>query len=190
MKKFRQMLLSPDTGTGGGSSLPNDENKSEDVKPSEEGEGSKDTAQEKFYTLADIEKIQADFEKQLKEKTANAAAEASKTAQMKPDEKAEYEQSKRLQEIEKREQEIAHRELKADTLGALAENDLDKDFLDFVIGADKNSTLDRIKAFKGLFDKAVQAKVEVRLKGKTPPAGSTEDGSNSIRAQIKKSLGF
>lgn len=186
MKQFSQSFLSPDTGTGSGTdTVPKDvENTSEDTKTSSVEDSSDE--QEKFYTEDDIKKMQSDFERQLNEKIA----EAAKTAQMPPDEKAAYEQNKRLQEIEKREQEIALRELKADTINALNENDLDKDFLKFVIGNDKDSTLDNIKEFKNLFDKAVQSKVEVRLRGKTPPAGSSSDNSGGIREQIKKSLGF
>jgi len=134
--------------------------------------------------------MKADFNKQMEAAVARAADEALKKAQMKPEEKAEYEQKQRLEELEKREREAADKELRLETMELLSGKQLDKEFLDYVIGQDKEATAKRIDAFKGLFDKAVQAQVEVRLTGKTPPAGRAAGGeASSVRDQFKNAMG-
>lgn len=197
------IYLNADTGIGGGTGTSDTENDSSAAAVTAETSGSavpptekkpdekpKDAAPAAKYTEDDFTKLKSDFENHLRTATEKAAEDALKKASMKPEEKAEYEQKQRFEELDKREKEAAAKELRLDTLGILSEKQLDKDFLDYVIGTDKDSTVKRIDAFKGLFDKAVQAQVETRLAGKTPPAGSGAGREvNSIRDQFKSALG-
>lgn len=191
-----QIFFDADTGAGGGGAGAESATaKGETAESSAEGEKKEDKPDEQTssgkYTDEDITKLKSDFEKQLHDATAKAAEEALRKAQMKPEEKAEYEQSQRLAELEKREREATEKELRLDTFGLLADKQLDKDFMDYVIGKDRDATVQRIDTFKSLFDKAVQAQVEVRLAGKTPSSGggSGTTEADTIREQIKSAMG-
>ncbi len=107
---------------------------------------------------------------------------------MSPEEKAAAEQAQRLTELEKREQAIALRELRAETAQNLAAKNLPAEALDVVLGADKAATEKNITAFTAMFDAAVQKQVETRLAGKTPPAGQEQKTEDTVREQFKKAL--
>jgi len=130
------------------------------------------------------------YEAELAQKLEEGKTEAAKLAQMNADEKAEYERKQREEALAKREADIASRELRAETIKTLADKGLPADVLDLVIGADAADTAKRIDNFKGQFDKAVQAGVEARLKGKTPTTGSgaAQSPDDQARAAFSTAL--
>ncbi len=116
------------------------------------------------------------------------ADEAVKKAGMSPEEKAAHEQTQRQTDLDKREQAIAKRELRAETAQILAAKKLPAEALEVVLGADKAETEKNIAAFTAMFDAAVQNQVEARLAGKTPPAGQEQKTGDDIRSQFKNAL--
>lgn len=158
----------------------------ENTKPQEDTQ--QEAEQVKTYDDAYIAKLREEFEKQQ-----NAAVEeALKKEKMSEEDKAKYEADKRLQDIEKREKEIALRELKADAAGMLAKEHLPNSFIDMVIGTDAQATQKNIKALKEAIHAEVQIHVEERLKGKAPKTGTgdSEGGISDMEAQINKIMGL
>ena len=122
-----------------------------------------------------------------------AVEEAVKKERMSAEEKTKYETEQREAAITKREQEINLRELKADTAVMLSKANLPANFVDFVLGSDAESTQEKVDTLKDAFDKAVQAQVEARFKGKTPKTGSgsgQSSESDEMQDIINKALGL
>lgn len=122
-----------------------------------------------------------------------AVEEAVKKERMSAEEKAKYETEQREAAITKREQEINLRELKADTAVMLSKANLPASFTDLVLGSDAESTQEKVDTLKDAFDKAVQAQVEARFKGKTPKTGSGSgqpSESDEMQDIINKALGL
>lgn len=124
----------------------------------------------------------------------NAERDAAvKKERMSAEEKTKYETEQREAAITKREQEINLRELKADTAVMLSKANLPANFVDFVLGSDAESTQEKVDTLKDAFDKAVQAQVEARFKGKTPKTGSgsgQSSESDEMQDIINKALGL
>jgi hypothetical protein len=117
--------------------------------------------------------------------------EAVKKATMSPEEKAEYEKKEKEKALLEREDAISLRERRADAKEILADNGLPVEFRDMVMGKDKEETQANVKTFKEKFDAAVQAQVEVRLKGKTPAASTGYTGGTekeTLLAQVESYL--
>ena len=158
----------------------------ENTKPEQDTQ--QEAEQTKTYDDAYIAKLQEEFKKQQ-----NAAVEeALKKEKMSEEDKAKYEADKRLQDIEKREKEIALRELKADAAGMLAKEHLPNSFIDMVIGTDAQATQKNIKALKDAIHAEVQIHVEARLKRKAPKTGTgdSEGSISDMEAQINKIMGL
>lgn len=138
---------------------------------------SKDAAKQepvaKTYDQSYIDKLLAEQEKAR----AEAVDEALKVAKMDEAGKATYEQEKTARELAEREEKIALRERKADTMDILDKNGVPREFLDMLVGKNMEETKTNVAAFKDKFDAAVQAQVEKRLAGSTPKGGS---GSTSL----------
>lgn len=140
-----------------------------------------------MYSEEDFKKLQ----QQQEEAVAKAVEAALKKASMSAEEKADLEKKEAEDNLLKREQELAFRELKADTKTLLADKKIPAGFLDMVVGKDLEETKGRITTFKTEFDKAVQEQVEQRLRGKTPERGNgtASQGSNeTIRDTIRKNM--
>ena len=117
--------------------------------------------------------------------------EAVKKATMSPEEKAAYEKEEKEKALSEREDAISLRERRADAKELLADNGLPVEFRDMVMGKDKEETQANVKMFKEKFDAAVQAQVEVRLKGKTPSSGTGYTGGSekeTLLAQVENYL--
>ena len=152
---------------------------------------SKDTAKKepaaKTYDQSYIDNLLAEQEKARKA----AVEEALKVAKMDEAGKATYEQEKAAKELAEREEQIALRERKADTLDVLDKNGVPREFLDMLVGKDMEETKANVAAFKDKFDAAVQAQVEKRLAGSTPNGGSgstSQSEEEAMASEIEKYL--
>lgn len=176
-------LFSQDDGAANGGSSATDETK-EEVSQTFTAE-----EVEKQVEAAKAE-AKAEYERQLAAKLEESRTEAEKLAKMTAAEKEQFELSKRLAELEKKEQEIAQRELKAETAKTLTDKGLPAEVLELVLADDAEKTIKRVDTFKSIFDKAVQAAVEERLKGKSPQVGSSspKSANDQVREQFSAGL--
>lgn len=108
-----------------------------------------------------------------------AVTEAEKLAKMKSDEKAKYEQEKRIKELEKRERDITTRELKAQAYETLAEKNLPKELIDALNFSDAETCNASIEAVEKAFQNAVKKAVDDRLRSK-PPVKPAEQNNGDV----------
>ena len=121
-------------------------------------------------------KWEANKQTAITEAVTEAVTEAEKLAKMKSDEKAKYEQDKRIKELDKREKDITTRELKAQAYETLAEKNLPKELIDTLNFSDAEACNASIEAVEKAFQNAVKKAVDDRLKGSKPvkPAEQTD----------------
>ncbi len=110
-------------------------------------------------------------------KERKKAEEAERLSKLSEKERAEEQAKLDKQEIEELRAKLAMKDLEDDTIKELKEQELDSDFLEFVIADDAEKTLEKIKRFKPLFDKAVNQAVDERVRGKSP------QGTNNLRTK-------
>lgn len=97
------------------------------------------------------------------------ATEAEKLAKMTKEEKAQYLQQKQEKELAQREADITKRELMAEAKNTLAEKKLPAGLAEVLNYADADSCNKSIAAVEKAFQEAVEAAVQDKLKGGTPP---------------------
>lgn len=160
------------------------------------GAAAQETAQETTtYTAEQVEQLKADLEQQWQTKlteAANAAkqaglSEAERLAQMTEEERLQ-EQLKQLQaENEQYKSSESRRTLEAEAAKALAIEQLPASFAQMVMADNAEGIKANIAAVKETFAVAVQAEVEDRIKGKTPPAGGGTPATEAeqVRAQVR-----
>lgn len=110
-------------------------------------------------------------------KERKKAEEAERLSKLSEKERAEEQAKLDKQEIEELRAKLAMKDLEDDTIKELKEQELDSDFLGFVIADDAEKTLEKIKRFKPLFDKAVNQAVDERVRGKSP------QGTNNLKTK-------
>lgn len=110
-------------------------------------------------------------------KERKKAEEAERLSKLSEKERAEEQAKLDKQEIEELRAKLAMKDLEDDTIKELKEQELDSDFLEFVIADDAEKTLEKIKRFKPLFDRAVNQAVDERVRGKSP------QGTNNLRTK-------
>lgn len=140
----------------------------------------------KTYDQAYIDNLIA----QQKQAQEAAVAEALKVASMDADSKAKYQKEQENQKLKQREADLARRELKVEARGVLEEKEVPAEFLDMLLGKDMKETKANVEIFAAAFDKAVQARVEKRLVGKTPQIGNggVVSEAAAMSAEIDKYL--
>jgi transketolase len=196
MKKGIKMNLQlmADTGAGGGSPSQTDGGDNTDAGAGE-GSNTGGTENQTPPSFDDIlggnKDYQAEFDRRVSKALQTAQAkweankqtaiteavtEAEKLAKMKSDEKAKYEQDKRIKELDKREKDITTRELKAQAYETLAEKNLPKELIDTLNFSDAEACNASIEAVEKAFQNAVKKAVDDRLKGSKPvkPAEQTD----------------
>lgn len=122
------------------------------------------------------------------EDIAALVQEEIRKASMSPQEKEAYEKERKEKSLAEREDAISLRERQADAKELLADSGLPAEFRDMVMGKDRAATEANVKSFKVRFDAAVQAQVEVRLKGRTPYEGTGAAGgsaADTLMAQVE-----
>lgn len=184
-------LLAADTGAGGGTPSQTDGGTTTDTGA---GEGSNTGGTENQTPsfdeiLGQNKTYKAEYDKRLKQAIQTAQTEweaqqqekiteAEKLKKMNADEKAKYEQDKRMKELDKREKDITTRELKAQAYETLAEKKLPKELINTLNFSDAETCNASIEAVEKAFQSAVQKAVEDRLKGTKPiKPTNTSDGS-------------
>lgn len=166
-------------GAGTGADNGNGEGAEEGSQGSEGGEKS-------FDDLLKDKKYQSEFDKKVAKaletakgkwetdyqaKIEEAKTEAQKLAKMNADQKAEYEQQKKLDELTKREKDITTRELRATAYETLAERNLPKELVDILNYSDAEQCNKSIEAVEKAFQSAVEKAVNDKLRGGNPPKG-------------------
>ena len=146
--------------------------------------------EEKTYSQDDLDKAVSEATKgyvsqdKLQEiidktiaKERKKVEEAERLSKLSEKERAEEQAKLDKQEIEELRAKLAMKDLEDDTIKELKEQELDSDFLEFVIADDAEKTLEKIKRFKPLFDRAVNQAVDERVRGKSP------QGTNNLRTK-------
>lgn len=135
-----------------------------------------------------LETAKGKWETDYQAKIEEAKTEAQKLAKMNADQKAEYEQQKKLDELTKREKEINTRELKATAYETLAEKGLPKDLVNILNYESAETCNASIEAVEKAFQSAVEKTVNEKLRGGNIPKGSQGQVSND--AALRAAFGL
>lgn len=176
--KFIRKMLEADAGAGvnGGGNTGNTDTITTDTSNNQtETPG-------KTFTQKDVDKLiqdrlareQSKWEKKVQEEKT----EAEKLAKMKADEKAKYQEEKRIAALEEREKAIQTRELKAQAYETLAEKNLPKELVDILNYESADTCNASIEAVEKAFQSAVEKAVNDKLRGGQPPK-SGQSSNNS-----------
>ena len=185
---FNLQLFADDAGASG---------TSEDDKKGAEGtdDGTEDAgaeegeethkAEEAKYTDADLDKIISRKIAEERKKQQKAVDEAKRLANMTAEEKKQNELAETKQQLESLQRQIAIDKMAKVARGILAEKSisLPDELLSTLVTDDADQTKTNVTNFAKLFDKAVDAAVKERLKGKTPGTGTP--ASNLTRKDIE-----
>lgn len=129
-----------------------------------------------------LAKEQAKWEKKAEEDRK----EAQRLANLNAEQRKQEELNKRIKELEEREAAIQMQETKMETIKVLKDRGLDETFVDFVIGADNEATLERINALEKAFKTAVKAEVEKRIPSNDPQASNPGTPGGMTKEEFKK----
>lgn len=133
-----------------------------------------------------LETAKANWQKDYDAKIQEAKTEAEKLAKMNQEQKAKYEQDKRLAELEKREKDITVRELKAQANLTLTEKGLPTELNEILNYEDADKCNASIEAVEKAFQTAVEKAVNDKLRGTGAPKGSQGIKANSTYADLVK----
>ena len=197
---YSRKFMAPDGGDGGAgaSGTGGDDPNGTGAEGGEGKEGSEQT----FDDVLKDKKYQSEFDKRVAKalETAktkwdtdkateleNAKTEAEKLAKMNAEQKAKYEEDKKIKELEKREKEITTRELKAQAYETLAEKGLPKDLVEILNYSDAESCNKSIEAVEKAFQSAVEKAVNEKLRGKNPPKdGGKSSGATTLTGALEE----
>lgn len=164
-----------------------------------EGNTEGDGAGEKVKTFDELlaeADYQAEFDRRVQKALGTAKdkwsalmddklSEADKLAKMNKDEKAEYLRQKHEKELSDREAGITKRELMAEAKNTLAEKKLPASLAEVLNYTDADSCKASVDAVEKAFQEAVQAAVEEKLKGGTPPKKAPSGGDAELAKQVE-----
>lgn len=161
-------------------------------KGKDEGGKGKDPAPKTFDDLLK-DGYQSEFDKRIT-KAVNTALENERNRQqiitddlkdevlrvskMTDAEKDAYFKAKTEKEAAKKEAELTRRELTLDARAALQDKGMPASFVDLLNYESKEACTKSIDTLQAAFAEAVQAAVDERLKGKTPPKDAHTEGDN------------
>ena len=132
---------------------------------------------ERTFTRAEIGKMLAaersKWEAEQATALEQAKSEGERLAKLTKDERAREEEANRIAELEKREQDIAEREMKLATQSLLADEGLPQEFLDHVLAPTAEEVKAKITALRTVFDSEVEKRVNERLVQSAPRRGTT-----------------
>ncbi len=112
-------------------------------------------------------------------------SEAEKLSKMNKEEKTEYMRQKQEKELLDRESAITRRELMAEAKNTLAEKKLPVTLAEVLNYTDADSCSKSIAAVEKAFQEAVQAAVEEKLKGGTPPKKAPSQEDADLAKQVE-----
>ncbi|MDI6667060.1 DUF4355 domain-containing protein [Leuconostoc falkenbergense] len=116
-----------------------------------------------------LQTAKAKWDEEKKEEISNA----EKLAKMSASDRKAAEDKAKQEALDNREKQLNMREYRYEAKHQLEENGLPDSFVDMVLSEDAETTKNNIGAIKAEFDKAIEAAVNERLKGKTPQSGGT-----------------
>lgn len=119
------------------------------------------------------------------EEKQDAVNQAEKLAKLSAAERKEAEDKAKQEAMDKREQELNQREMRYEAQHQLEENELPTKFVDLVMSDNAENVSNNIAALKVEWNKAIEVAVNEKLKGNTPKAGATAEGSS-----LKDALGL
>lgn len=122
--------------------------------------------------------------------TDDKVSEAEKLAKMNKEEKAAYMLQKEKNELSAREAAVTRKELMAEAKGTLAEKKLPVSLAEILDYKDAETCKTSIETVKKAFQEAVQAAVEQKLKGGTPPQKAPEEGDDLAKQVERLMLGM
>ncbi|NLY20123.1 MAG: DUF4355 domain-containing protein [Tissierellia bacterium] len=122
-----------------------------------------------------LKKNDEKWEAKLAENTKKAVSEAERLAKLSADERAKEEFEKEREAFNTERAELNREKLSIQTQKNLKEQGLSEDFAPFLMGETAEITQENIKNFKTVWDSAVTEAVKDRVKGKTPPAGGSDN---------------
>ena len=180
-----------DEGNGGGTGSGQEPSGGEPEKP----EGTEDKPKSFDDILMDSQ-YQAEFDRRVQKALGTAKekwtalmddklSEAEKLAKMNKEEKAEYLRQKQEKELSDRENAITRRELMAEAKNTLAEKKLPAGLAEVLNYADAESCSKSMSAVEKAFQEAVQAAVEEKLKGGTPPKKAPSEEEKDLAKQVE-----
>ena len=117
--------------------------------------------------------------------TDDKLSEAEKLAKMNKEEKAQYLAQKHEKELADREAGITRRELMAEAKNTLAEKKLPVGLAEVLNYTDADSCNRSIAAVEKAFQEAVEAGVQERLKGGTPPKKAPGANGTDLEKQVE-----
>lgn len=178
-----------DQGEGGGAGN----------KPDEGSSGGADTRNKEpksFDELLQNKDYQAEFDRRIQKALGTAKekwtalmddklSEADKLAKMNKEERAEYLRQKQERELKDREAAITRRELMAEAKNTLAEKKLPVGLAEVLNYTDAEACNKSMAAVEKAFQEAVQAAVEEKLKGGTPPKKAPSGGDDDLAKQVE-----
>lgn len=131
------------------------------------------------FTQEDVDRIvqgrlakeRKSWERQLEEQKT----EADKLASMSEKEKKEYQEKKRIEDLDAREAAITRRELTAQAKVQLADEGIPTELAEILNFTDADSCKKSIETVKNAFQKAVEKAVNEKLKGGNPPKKAPDD---------------
>ena len=131
------------------------------------------------FTQEDVDRIvqgrlakeRKSWERHLEEQKT----EAEKLANMSEKEKKEYQEKKRIEDLDAREAAITRRELTAQAKVQLADEGIPTELAEILNFTDADSCKKSIETVKNAFQKAVEKAVNEKLKGGNPPKKAPDD---------------
>lgn len=131
---------------------------------------------QKMYTQqeydAEIKRLKEETEKNLESRVSDEVKKALERAKMSAEEKEKAEFDEEKEKFIKEKEEFNKAKISLNAEKALLEEGLSTDFKEYILSDTEEETLNNIKSFKAIFSKAVEDKVNERLKGNTPKVGA------------------
>lgn len=185
--------------SGDGAGADQGEGSGSGSEAAEDGTDGNETGNKEPKSFDDIlkdSKYQAEFDRRVQKALGTAKekwkalmddklSEADKLAKMNKEEKAEYLRQKQEKELKHREAAITRRELMAEAKNTLAEKKLPVGLAEVLNYADADSCNKSMGAVEKAFQEAVQAAVEEKLKGGTPPKKAPSDEGKDLAKQVE-----
>ena len=134
------------------------------------------------------DRVRTEYSQKLK--AAQEEAENLRMEKMTAKERAEVVTAKQKEELERLSKDLNRREQELLATKELEKNGLDIEFLNFVIGSDKDATLGNIATLKEKFDKAMGKAVDTKLKasGRDPTKGRLTGETSSFEGMTAKEI--
>lgn len=139
--------------------------------------------EEKTFTQDDLNKMIQDRLAKAKKKAEDEKAEAERLANLSAEEKIQ----EQMKVFEAERAQFAQERLTHDTVKSLSTLGLNTEFASFLVGGDAESTKTNVESFSTLFNEAIKAEVDKRLKSTN---NSPQTGPTNNATKIKKATEY